>query len=70
MFFPGPAPFALSILGQGWGVSGVANCEFWTAAALKINMSNEKNPRGPSCLGYIRDYSTQLYGDYNEINYI
>ncbi len=30
-------------------------------APLKINMSNEKNP---GCLGYVRDYTTQLYRDY------
>ena len=27
-------------------------------------LSNEK--RAPSCLGYIGDYTTQLYGDYNK----
>ena len=26
-------------------------------------LSHEKNP---SCLGYIVDYATQLYGDYNK----
>lgn len=42
-FFPGPAPFALSILGQGWGVSGVANCEFLDrCSAENFHMSNEK----------------------------
>ena len=28
-----------------------------------IDMNNEKNP---GCLGYIGDYTTQLYGDYNK----
>ena len=30
---------------------------------LFVQVSNEKNP---GCLGYIEDYTAQLYGDYNK----
>ena len=33
----------------------------------KETRSSEK--RAPGWLGYIRDYTTQLYGDYNKPNY-
>ena len=29
----------------------------------ETNLTNEKTP---GCLGYIGDYTTQLYGDYNK----
>ncbi len=32
-------------------------------AIFKSQLSNEKKT---SCLGYIGDYTTQLYGDYNK----
>ena len=30
---------------------------------IKVHLSNDKNP---GCLGFIGDYTTQLYGDYNK----
>ena len=38
------------------GVFSPGNCQ----------VSNEKNP---GCLGYIGDYTTQLYGDYSLISH-
>ena len=45
-------------------------CFWWPGKGVRIlsnpywqKWSNEKNP---SCLGYIGDYATQLYGDYNK----
>ena len=34
-----------------------------TFSNVSIELSNEK---GPVCLGLIGDYTTQLYGDYDE----
>ena len=33
----------------------------WIAQPLHCQLRNEQNP---GCLGYVRDYTTQLYGDY------
>ncbi len=43
----------------------VQSCQF--SMRKKSHLGNEKSP---GCLGYVRDYTTQLYRDYNEQLYI
>ena len=58
-----------------WPCSHWSSSSFWTSQAEKISflgggvkggckVSNEK--RAPGCLGYIRDYATQVYRDYDK----
>ena len=35
----------------------------WEIVTQVLQVSNEKNP---GCLGYVGDYTTQLYWDYNK----
>ncbi len=46
--------------------SAILSVDSWvppTNGKLATQLSNEKNP---GCLGYIGDYTTQLYRDYNK----